>query len=304
MTDPSSSRPPRSNGAANDSTIGETILDWLRVFGRGRNGDASLRESLEEVIEEHQQTETSINPEERLMLMNILSFGEKRVDDVMVPRADIVATGVDTPLEMVVELFRTAAHSRVPVYRETLDDIVGVVHIKDIVRYWGRRGAAPLSGIARKPLFVPPSMPVLDLLLQMRASRKHMAIVIDEYGGTDGLVTIEDLVEEIVGDIQDEYDVIEGPMMVDRPDGSIDADARTEIEDFEKRVGYDLLPEEDDEEIDTLGGLVFSLLGRVPQRGEILRHPCGLEFEVIDVDPRRIKRLRVRRPDLLEDVGA
>ncbi len=295
MSDPSSSRPPRANGAHSDTGFAGTIRDWLRALGRGRNGDASLRESLEEVIEEHEQTEAPINPEERLMLMNILSFGDKRVDDVMVPRADIVGIDADTPLAEVVERFRTVAHSRIPIYRETLDDVVGVLHIKDLVRFWGRREGTSWAGVLRKPLFVPPSMSVVDLLLQMRARRKHMAVVVDEYGGTDGLVTIEDLVEEIVGDIRDEYDIVEGPMMVDRPDGSIEADARTEIEEFEKRVGHDLLPEEEDEEIDTLGGLVFALLGRVPQRGEVIKHPAGLEIEVIDADPRRIKRLRVRK---------
>ncbi len=188
-----------------------------------------------------------------------------------------------------------------PVYRETLDDIVGVVHIKDLMQYWGAESRAELGKMARRPLFVPPSMKVMDLLLQMRAARKHMAIVVDEYGDTDGLVTIEDLVEEIVGDIQDEHDVVEGPMMIDRPDGSIEADARTEIEEFESRVGCDLLPTEEDEEIDTLGGLVFSMLGRVPQRGEVVQHSCGLTFEVIDADPRRIKRLRVRPIPAQED---
>jgi CBS domain containing-hemolysin-like protein len=304
MTDPSPlSRSPREDGAASGSQLSHLVRQVLRVFGRGKNGDASLRESLEEVIEEHEEAESTINPEERLMLMNILAFGDMRVDDVMVPRADVSGIEVETPFDAVIDQFREAAHSRMPVYRETLDDVVGVVHIKDLMRYWGAESRADLGQMARRPLFVPPSMPVLDLLLQMRATRKHMAIVVDEYGGTDGLVTIEDLVEEIVGDIQDEHDVVEGPMMIERPDGSIEADARTEIEEFEARVGCDLLPTEEDEEIDTLGGLVFSMLGRVPQRGEVVQHACGLAFEVIDADPRRIKRLRVRPVPARDDAA-
>ena len=302
MNDPyGSSRKPRAGGADTNATIGETIRDWLRGIGWSRNGDASLRESLEEVIEEHEEAETSINPEERLMLMNILSFSEKRVDDVMVPRADITAIEIDTPLDQVVELFRTAVHSRIPVYRDTLDDILGVIHIKDLVQFWGAKGVVDLTRMTRNPLFVPPSMSVLELLLQMRASRRHMAIVVDEYGGTDGLATIEDVVEEIIGDIQDEFDVDSEPTMVVAPDGSIEADARARIEEFEQRIGYDLLPADEDDEIETLGGLVFAMLGRVPQRGEMVQHPCGLEIEVIDVDPRRIKRLRLRKIEPFED---
>ena len=159
MNDPSgSSRELRAGGADTHATIGETIRDWFRAIGRSRNGDASLRESLEEVIEEHEEAATSINPEERLMLMNILSFSEKRVDDVMVPRADIVAIEIDTPLDQVVQLFRTAVHSRIPVYRDTLDDILGMIHIKDLVQYWGVTGVADLTQMTREPLFVPPSM--------------------------------------------------------------------------------------------------------------------------------------------------
>ena len=304
MNDPSgSSREPRAGGADTHATIGETIRDWFRAIGRSRNGDASLRESLEEVIEEHEEAATSINPEERLMLMNILSFSEKRVDDVMVPRADIVAIEIDTPLDQVVQLFRTAVHSRIPVYRDTLDDILGMIHIKDLVQYWGVTGVADLTQMTREPLFVPPSMSVLELLLQMRASRTHMAIVVDEYGGTDGLATIEDVVEEIIGDIQDEHDVGAEPEMVQAPDGSIEADARARIEEFERRFACDPLIDEEDEEIETLGGLVFAMLGRVPKRGEMLRHPCGLEIEVIDVDPRRIKRLRLRKIEPFEDTA-
>ena len=285
----------RGHGAASHPTLGDIVRDWLRSIGRSRNGDPNLRESLEELIDEHDHLTAPIDPEERLMLMNILKFGELRVHDVMVPRADIVGLEISTPIEEVIELFRSANHSRVPVYREMLDDVVGMVHIKDLFRYWGQPEAFDLGAVARKLLFVPPSMPVLDLLLQMRASRIHMALVVDEYGGIDGLVTIEDLVEEIVGEIEDEHDIVERPRFIENPDGSYDADARVEIEEFERLVGCELLPEDRDEEVDTLGGLVFSLVGRVPRRGEVIDHPSGLVFEIVDADPRRIKSLRVRR---------
>ena len=277
-----------------EPTIGGSLVTWLRGLGRGRNGDASLRESLEELIEEHDEAEQPINPEERLMLMNILKLGELRVDDVMVPRADIIAVEVGTALDDIVKLVGEAFHSRMPVYRDNLDDVLGMVHIKDLMRYWDRRRPFHLRRAVHEVLFVPPSMLVLDLMLKMRAARIHMAVVVDEYGGTDGLVTIEDLVEEIVGEIEDEHDQIEGPLIVERPDGSLVAGARAAIAELESRVGCDLLPDERDEEVDTLGGLVFSLVGRVPQRGEVVAHAAGLEFVVLDADPRRIKRIQVR----------
>ncbi len=285
-----------SNGTGAQNSGG--LLSWMRDLVRGRNGDANLRETLEELIEDSEsdaKSDEPINAEERLMLMNILELSELRVEDVMVPRADITALESNTGLDDMVALFHSALHSRMPVYREALDDVIGMVHIKDLLSFWGQRPNFRLRSIVRDVLFVPPAMPVLDLLLKMRATRIHMAIVVDEYGGTDGLVTIEDLVEEIVGEIEDEHDEVEGPLIVTRADGALDADARASISEFEKQVDIDLLPDERDEDVDTLGGLVFSLLGRVPQRGELVRHSAGLEFEILDADPRRIKRLRVRR---------
>jgi magnesium and cobalt transporter len=273
------------------------LFGWLRRLFGARNGDANLRETLEELIEDSDgdaDSKEPINAEERLMLMNILDLGELRVDDVMVPRADIISLGADTSLADLVDLIQTELHSRIPVFQENLDDVQGMVHIKDLLTHWDNRDDFDLNAILRQVLFVPPSMAVLDLLLQMRQTRIHMAIVVDEYGGTDGLVTIEDLVEEIVGEIEDEHDEEEGPLIIVRDDGALDADARTPIAELENRVGLDLLPDEQDEDVDTLGGLVFSLLGRVPQRGELIAHTTGLEFEIIDADPRRIKRLRVR----------
>lgn len=286
---------------------------WLRaLLGKG-NGDTTLRGSLEEVIEEHDEAYRSLTAEERHMLLNILKFGELRVEDVMVPRADIVGVEEQAPMEEVLRLYRDSAHSRMPVYRETLDDPIGMVHLKDVLAFFApavNDKAAPpppfsLRAIRRDLLFVPPSMPAIDLLLKMQATRIHLALVIDEYGGTDGLVSIEDLVEEIVGDIEDEHDVDSGPMLVKRDDGSIDADARCPIEDLEEMSGLRLVDEENEDDVDTLGGLVFSMLGRVPLRGELVRHPAGLEFEVKDADPRRIKRMRIHLvPAPAEDAQA
>jgi CBS domain containing-hemolysin-like protein len=212
----------------------------------------------------------------------------------MVQRVDIVAVDVETPFDELVKIVVEQAHSRYPVYKETLDDVIGIVHIKDILPYVADRRPVKLQKLVRKVLFVAPSIPVLDLLLQMRLSRTHMAMVIDEFGGIDGLVSIEDLIEEIVGEIEDEHDDADAPKIIERADGTLIADARTKIEEFEQRAGRKVLPPEAEEEVDTLGGLVFTLAGRVPQRGEIITHPSGMAFEVLDADPRRVKRLRIR----------
>jgi CBS domain containing-hemolysin-like protein len=279
---------------AAEPTLAERILDWLRLL-RGQRAEETLREELEELLEEHAGAETPENAEERTLLRNILRVSELRVEDVMVPRADIVAVEEGTPLPDLVRLFGEAQHSRLPVYRDTLDGAIGMIHIKDLLPFWGAAEApVALPKLLRRLLFVPPSMPVLDLLLQMRASRVHMALVVDEYGGVDGLVTIEDLVEQIVGEIHDEYDEAERPMLAERPDGNLEADARCPVEELERRIGFSLLDPEREEYIDTLGGLVFALVGRVPVRGEVIAHPSGLAFEVVDADSRRLKRLRVR----------
>jgi magnesium and cobalt transporter len=214
----------------------------------------------------------------------------------MVPRADIVAMRLDVTLDQALAQIRAEGHSRLPVYRDELDDIVGMVHIKDVFAFVGRPEAFNLEGILRRPLMVAPQIPVLDLLLQMRQARMHLALVVDEYGGIDGLVTIEDLVETIVGDIADEHDEVQGPLVTERGDGALDMDARLPVEDFERRFGSVLTEAEREADIDTVGGLVFTLAGRVPAKGEVISHPSGLEFRVLDVDPRRIRRVRVRRP--------
>jgi magnesium and cobalt transporter len=271
------------------------LRQWLKQLRRGQEGESDLRQELEELIEEHHEEEP-IDPHEHRLLSNILRLHELTAADVMVPRADIVALAEDTPFAQATKLMVEWGHSRVPVYRDGLDDIVGMLHIKDLLPYAVDNRTVPLGKIARKVLFVAPSMPVLNLLLQMRLSRVHMALVVDEFGGIDGLVTIEDVIEEIVGEIEDEHDDADEPKIVERPDGSIIADARTPIEALQAYFGPSFEMPALEEEVTTLGGLVGALAGRVPGRGEIVKHASGAEFEVLDADPRRVKRLRVRVP--------
>ncbi len=286
---------------------------WLRTLLLGRDPDATLRDQIEEAIEDHKgdaESADDLSATERTMLRNLLDFGNARVDDVMVPRADIVAFDKAASFEALVELFAEAGHSRVPVFEEDLDHVVGMVHIKDVYAV-----VAPLAGIAevapadtdiadflRPVLFVPASMGVLDLLARMRIERTHMAIVIDEFGGTDGIVTIEDLLEAIVGDIEDEHDEeTEGLMALG--DDLYEADARVDVTDLEAAIGQPLSDENDD--VDTLGGLVALLAGRVPAIGETIVHDNGWRFEVIDGDTRRIARLRIHPPaERAEPAGA
>jgi len=271
-----------------------------QLLGR-KPTEHSLRDSIAELVQEaaDEQPANGAQPEldrhERLLIANVLRLRETTADDVMVPRADIVAIRSDVTLAQAIELIRIDGHSRLPVYREQLDDVIGMVHIKDVYAYVGRPEAFSIEAIMRKPLLVAPQIPVLDLLLQMRLQRVHLALVVDEYGGIDGLVTIEDLVETITGDIADEHDDVEAPMMTERQDGAIDLNARLSIEDFEHKVGPILTRDEREADIDTVGGLVFTLAGRVPSRGEVISHPSGIEFRILDADPRRIRRLRVRR---------
>lgn len=277
---------------------------------------AKLREDLEATLEEDQEAEDGFSASERTMMRNILRFSEIKVEDVMVPRADIIAVEDTVSLTELLRTFRMAGHSRLPVFHETLDDPRGFIHIKDLLGWLMDKSGAgqaeqdseeatdfsaigfsdPISAldINRPILYVPPSMLVADLLLKMQSGRLHLAIVVDEYGGTDGLVSIEDLVEEIVGEIEDEHDVIDGPMIREEAANVYMADARTPIEDLEQLVGMDLLPDERDEDTDTLGGLISSLAGRIPVRGELISHQSGLEFEVLEGDLRRIKCVRVR----------
>ena len=274
---------------------------------------ASVRDDIEDALE---SVGAEFTPQERAILKNVLALHDVKVADVMVPRADIVALALDTPLRDVLDLFRTAGHSRLPVYEETLDDPRGMIHIRDFVIFLAADprfglGAAdgeaaaperpelsldmPLSAasILRPVLYAPPSMPALDLLLKMQASRTHMALVIDEYGGTDGLVSIEDVVESIVGDIEDEHDETEPPDLHPAGDGAFVVEARASLDDVSEAMGFDFASLADAEEVDTIGGLVTASAGRVPDRGEILRGPGQFEYEVLDADPRRVKRLKI-----------
>ncbi|MEK9899711.1 MAG: hemolysin family protein [Rhodospirillaceae bacterium] len=274
-----------------------TLGQWLRGLFGGRSGENSVRETIGELIEETGDAATPINPDEGALIANILKLHDLTAEDVMVPRADIVATDQDTELEALADLISKEAHSRIPLYQGHLDKVVGFVHIKDVLATMRSSPKLAVRELTREILFAAPSIRVLDLLLEMRAQRTHMAIVVDEFGGVDGLVTIEDLVEEIVGEIEDEHDE-DGLLITRDPDGSILADARTEIEDLEAMIGP-FVEDEEREEVDTLGGVVFSLVDRVPRRSEVVTHTSGVEFVVVDADARRIKRLRVRdqRPD-------
>ncbi|HVZ90287.1 MAG TPA: hemolysin family protein [Rhizomicrobium sp.] len=285
-----------------------SLLKRVARLLRGRRASSAIRESLEEVIEESERQSPALSAQERTLLANLLRAGELKISDVMVPRADIVAVDESTPLSSLLMLFGEAQHSRLPVYRETLDDPVGLVHLKDVLgliepldndRFRWRGDS--IAQIRRPILFVAPSMPVLDLLVKMRTAHIQLALVIDEYGGTDGLVSIEDLIEEIVGDISDEHDVDAAPVRRDES-GAYVADARVDLDDFRDQTNFSLsLDDEAAQEVDTLGGLVTYLLGRVPQRGEIVAHPAGYEFEVLEADPRRVKRLRIRPPAAAPD---
>jgi len=278
---------------ASEESLLRAAREWLRTRRRPKSGE-SVREALEELIEERDTGELPIDDHERQLLGNILHLRDLTAYDVKVPRADIIAVEARTPRDELIKLFIECGHSRLPVYRRSLDDVIGMVHIKDLLEVMSDDKPFHLPRMLRRVQFVAPSMRVTDLLLEMRLRRAHLALVVDEFGGIDGLVTIEDLVEQIVGEIEDEHDEEEEADLIELPDGSIEADARTGIAEFEEKVGG-LLTEEEREEVETLGGLVSFVAGRVPSRGELILHSGGLEFEILDADPRRIKRVRVRR---------
>jgi CBS domain containing-hemolysin-like protein len=292
-----------AGGVMSGAESRDGLLSRLQGLLRKKSND-SVRGQMEALVEgrEYNHSDDGILPvpeldvQERALLTNVLKLRGKTAADVMIPRADIVAMPEDLTLEQAIRLIQREGHSRFPVFREQLDEVVGMVHIKDVFASVGREAPFSMAAVLRRPLFVVPSIPVLDLLLQMRQARMHLSLVVDEYGGIDGLVTIEDLIETVVGDISDEHDEDRPPQIIERPDGLIDLDARTPIEAFEERLGTVLTDEERDQDIDTVGGLVFTLAGRVPAKGELVSHVSGLEFRVLEADPRRIRRLRVRRP--------
>jgi len=328
------SESPSSDAAAAGNGRGGATHRWLSSLKQrlGLPGSPSVREALEAALRSELSEDSAFSAEEREMLRRTLRFGGLRVEDVMVPRADIIAIDESQSLLELLRTFDEAGVSRIPLYHDTLDDPRGMVHIKDLVsrlvaeaegRLAGEPRAdegkappatgqerkdrrtdlslvdlsRPITGakIRRPVLYVPPSMPAMNLLIRMQSTRIHMALVVDEYGGTDGLVTIEDLVEQIVGDIADEHDETEDAHIVEDPKLGLVALARTPVGELEERLKIKLLSSEEEEDIDTLGGLVFSLVGRVPARGELVRHPSGIEFEVLDADARRVKKVRIER---------
>jgi CBS domain containing-hemolysin-like protein len=313
--------PPGDDGLgakADTPRHGERLLDRLKSLIGLRTG--SLRSDLAEVLAED-TVKAEFSPAERAMLQNILSLEKQRIGDLMVPRADIVAVQKDIPIGQLLRVFATAAHSRLVVYDDTLDDPTGMVHIRDLVSHFTGRAMMPpvtegkpkrrkrlpadldlkavdlleplsATPLIRPILFVPASMPAIDLLVKMQATRIHLALVVDEYGGTDGVVSMEDIVEQIVGDIEDEHDY-ESAMIAKQPDGSFVADARASLDEAAEKISPVFAADEELEDVNTLGGLLVTLAGRVPVRGEIIGGPGAFEIEVLDADPRRVKRLRI-----------
>ena len=292
-----------SSRSEDDSRSG--LLAGLKTLIFGGDKEPSLREQIEEVIDEAEEEGEDrrggasavgdLSPIERKMVRNLLHFGEQTVDDVAVPRGEIVAIPESASFEEVVALFADAGHSRLPVYRETLDEVVGMIHVKDVFAVLAAKASPPpLLDLIRQPLYVPQSMDVLDLLAEMRAKRTHLAIVIDEYSGTEGLVTFEDLVEEIVGEVEDEHDDEPTALFVPGENGCWEADARAELDDIGEAIDPRLAEVEED--VDTLGGLSAVLAGHVPEVGEILHHPSGWRIEVTEADERRVHHLRLHPP--------
>jgi len=286
-----------------DSSEGGRIWRGLRSLLFGNEGEQTLRKELEDAIDEYDEDEGAkpnngdLSPVERQMVKNLLHFSEHTVDDVAVPRADIMAIEESASFQDLVALFADAGHSRIPVYKESLDTIVGMIHIRDAFAILASNEPPPksLSSLIRQPLYVPETMGVLDLLAEMRAKRTHLAIVLDEYSGTEGLVTIEDLVEEIVGDIEDEHDEEPEAHLIPCEDGIWEADARAELDDVAKDIDPAFGKVEED--VDTLGGLAFVIAGHVPEPGEVLLHEeSGWRLEILEGDIRRVTRLRLHPP--------
>ena len=278
---------------------GGNLWSGLRNLLFGEDAEPTLRDQIAEAIEDHEDDAPNardLSQAERVMLQNLLDFGARSVRDVAVPRGDIIAIEEGASFDALVALFAEAGHSRLPVYRETLDTVTGMIHVKDVFAILA--GAAPkpesISALIREPRYVPESMGVIDLLAEMRATRTHLAIVVDEYSGTEGLITFEDLVEEIVGDIEDEHDDAPVELLVPLDDGCWDADARAELEDVAETIDPRLA--ETDEPVDTLGGLASLIADRIPQVGDKLVHDSGWTLEVTDGDHRRVTRLRLHPP--------
>ncbi len=271
---------------------------FKKFFFKKNTENNNLKQSIETVLDNDLKGTEGISKHERLMLLNILKIDGIRSSDIMIPRADIGAVELNDSFEKVLGVFIKEAHSRVPIYEKNLDNIIGMIHIKDLVNYQNQKKTETnfLQNLKREILEIPPSMPVLDLLLKMQLTRLHMGIVIDEYGCTDGLVTIEDVIEEITGEIEDEHDEKNLPMLIKSSLNTFEASARIEIDELQKVTNVEFLNSYDNDDVDTLGGLIFSITGRVPQRGEIIKHTSGTTFEIKDADPMKIKSVIVTTP--------
>ena len=295
---------PGPSSRSEEDSSGSGLLAGLKNLLFRGDKEPSLREQIEDVIDEAEEEGEDrrgssvvgdLSPVERKMVRNLLHFGEQTVDDVAVPRGEIVAIDETASFAEIVAIFADAGHSRLPVYRETLDEVIGMIHIKDVFAVLAAgTPPPPLIDLIRQPLYVPQSMDALDLLADMRAKRTHLAIVIDEYSGTEGLVTFEDLVEEIVGEVEDEHDDEPTALFERDADGCWDADARAELDDIGEAIDPRLAEVEED--VDTLGGLSAVLAGHVPEVGEILQHPSGWRIEVTEADEKRVHRLRLHPP--------
>ncbi len=278
---------------------GSRLWRGMRSLIFGEDSEQTLRDEIEEAIDEAEDARPvagDLSPIERQMLRNLLHFGERTAGDVCVTRGEMIAVPATLSFEDLISAFADAEHSRLPVYGDGLDEVIGMIHIKDVFKALvdPTRGRS-IQDLLRTPLFIPESMGVLDLLARMRTERVHLAIVVDEFGGTEGIVTIEDVVEEIVGDIEDEHDIEEAGMLTLLDDGVWEADARIELEELAKAVDARLVWEED--EVDTLGGLVFLLAGHIPAKGECVEHPSGWRLEAVNSDPRKILRVRLHAPE-------
>ncbi len=282
-----------------DEGGGSRLWRGMRTLLFGDDGEQTLRDEIEEAIDEAEDGRAragDLSPTERQMLRTLLHFGERTAGDICVTRGEIISVPSTISFEDLIRAFADAEHSRLPVYADGLDHIIGMVHIKDVfIANFDETRDRSIAGLLRTPLFVPESMGVLELLARMRAQRIHLAIVVDEFGGTEGLVTIEDVVEEIVGEIEDEHDIEEANKLVMLDDGCWEADARVELGELAMAVDEKLLSRDD--EVDTLGGLVFLLAGRIPAKGESVVHPSGWRLEAVDSDPRKIIRVRLHAPE-------
>ncbi|HEY1144544.1 MAG TPA: hemolysin family protein [Sphingomicrobium sp.] len=278
---------------------GSRLWRGMRHLIFGDDSEPTLREEIEEAIDEAEDSRPvagDLSPAERQMLRNLLHFGEQTAGDICVTRGEIIAVPSSIGFDALVHAFADAGHSRLPVYGESLDDVIGMIHIKDVfVANVDDSRDRSMAALMREPLFVPESMGVIELLARMRQQRTHLAIVVDEFGGTEGLVTIEDVVEEIVGDIEDEHDEAEAGMLTMVDEGLWEADARLELDELAQAVDPRLSSDQD--EVDTVGGLVFLLAGHIPAKGECVKHPSGWTIEALDSDPRKILRVRLHAPE-------